>query len=92
MMKQYYIIGNMYEEEHYQQVFVRQTPADALHDTGETLHLLHELTGTAAHIVPSSCLEITPEEYNRLRALEGEPLVYDREAWAVISAKLIPAS
>jgi hypothetical protein len=91
MMKQYYIIGNMYEEEHYQQVFVRQTPADA-HDTGETLHLLHELSGIAAHIVPSSCLEITPEEYNRLRALEGEPLVYDREAWAVISAKLIPAS
>lgn len=83
-MKQYFIHADMFDED-YQQLYVRE--ANAV-QTETAYELVREETGSVLLVPKAACLEITEEEYSRLRELGEGSSVFGREAFTVISSKL----
>ncbi|WP_058304026.1 hypothetical protein [Gorillibacterium timonense] len=83
-MKQYFIHADMFDED-YQQLYVREENAV---QTETAYELVREETRSVLLVPKSSCLEITEEEYGRLRSLGEGSSVFGREAFAVITSKL----
>ncbi|WP_438432543.1 hypothetical protein [Gorillibacterium sp. sgz500922] len=83
-MKQYFINADLYDEE-YQQLYKREENAE---ETETAYRLIREKTGSALLVPKTACLELTAEEYNRLRELNEGSTQFSREAFVLISSKL----
>jgi len=83
-MKQYFIHADLFDEE-YQQLYCREENAG---ETETAYVLIREKTGSQLTVAKSACLEMTADEYERLRGLNEGSTQYAREAFALISSKL----
>lgn len=87
-MNRYFISGDVYQED-YQTIYLHGAKGQCERETDTEIELFQERQNYTLMAPKSSYVEISEAEYRSLECLTDQPQAYGKEAWTIISGKLL---
>jgi hypothetical protein len=90
-MTRYFISGDVYQED-YQTLYVHGLNGQYERETDTEIELFEERLNASLMAPKTGYVEISEAEYRQLESLANSPQAYGKEAWTLISNKLLVGS